>query len=328
VIHRTPSLKNYSIESNNLMIDEYLFFKNSRDALCWLLINLQKLNYKTIAIPSYNCDTVISSIKVSNIDYITYDVNSKFCIDEDKIDIDNFDVFLFINYFGFHTTISNDFFVKLKNKNKFIICDNAHSFYKFIKDVKFYNYIDASFTSLVKSLPFPYGSFLYLNSYTKAEMKLTDIKNSFIKYKIISTISFILKKIVFLKKRLFSYTEQKDFDYQISPTQCKLYKVEEFVLKHINIDAIFYNNINIINLILKNNMELYIVFHIKEGDFPVCLPIYTNSKEDRDKLIYHLIDNYIDAYSWANMNKNYRTEQNISIWNKLVCLPIQKEFKI
>lgn len=85
---------------------------------------LSKKNYKKIYIPFYTCDSVLKPVRLLDIEIEYYSIDKNFMPILDKR-IKDYEVILFINYFG----LNIDNILSIKNKYKNIIIDNTQAFY-------------------------------------------------------------------------------------------------------------------------------------------------------------------------------------------------------
>lgn len=86
---------------------------------------LRAKKYKKIFVPAYICDSVLQSIKNENVSYEFYSINKYFEPTFNK-PINNYDSFLYVNYFGINGRNVNKVTQKFKN----IIVDNSQAFFE------------------------------------------------------------------------------------------------------------------------------------------------------------------------------------------------------
>lgn len=114
-------------EFENLVKNEYhhnlLSFSSARNCLLYVI---KKRNINKIFLPYYLCDVIKNTCYKNQIEVVFYEIDERFFPIMDK-NLVNKDSYLYVvNYYG----ILNEEDIKvLKNKYKYIILDNTHSFF-------------------------------------------------------------------------------------------------------------------------------------------------------------------------------------------------------
>ena len=331
---REPKLlSNISIKKNNFFLeDNSFYFINSRNALAYLLQNLHHAGYKHIVMPDYNCNIVADVIAESNIKSSLYRISNNFNIDNCYEIPQDADIFLFVNYFGYTSDIPIELSNKIKSKKMFVIADNAHSYSKHEYDKKNNTFIDASFTSLSKSLPVPYGSILYIRSNEIISKKLIIINIA--SYEIIKRLYlwlvYFVKKLFFMasKKRKYlniayvGITSNQNF---LSMPRDKVGGIQKLILNHLKIDKITETkdkNYKLYTSWAKRNNLNQSIKTLDTGCFPSYFVIHLDNKNQRDELLENFLDKSIDAFPWPLGNEDQKTENSFLLWESTVLIPL------
>ena len=138
---------------------------------------LKTLNIKSIYMPAFICEEVLSIINILNIRYYFYDINE--LLEPDLKDI-KCDAVLAVNYFGFAQNMQ-PFFEYKRKFDSIIIEDNAHGlFSRDAEGVLLGTRGDIGLLSLRKTIFLPNGACLLINNdkykhigFKKAEIKAT-----------------------------------------------------------------------------------------------------------------------------------------------------------
>lgn len=136
---------------------DYKLYATGRDAIgCLIQYGIVKRGWKRIWMPSYNCQHVVASVALINIEIKLYDYSP---VQEDteifKLPYQKGDVLLRINYFGLFDFKSNE---KLDRSVIDIIEDHSHDPWS---DWSFKSDADWCIASLRKTMPIPDGGIIW-----------------------------------------------------------------------------------------------------------------------------------------------------------------------
>lgn len=115
-------------EFENLIKKEYhhnlLSFSSARNCLIYLI---KKRNIKKIFLPYYLCDVIKNACYKNQIEVIFYNIDEDFypMVDEKEINADSY--LYIVNYYGI---FNKKEIISFKEKYKYIILDNTHSFFQ------------------------------------------------------------------------------------------------------------------------------------------------------------------------------------------------------
>ena len=308
------------------------FFPHARDALLFLLRGLGRLGYKKLLLPEYVCDVVTDAVLQCGLDYSFYPLQKNMSITSDLSDFGEFDIFLFINYFGYSINIPHEVRELIKQKSVVVISDNAHSIGKHLDEVRNSKFIDISMASLSKSMPVPFGAVVNIidNMLLKHFMQWR-IENGYLfNEKIMSYLYFGIKKTFFLKKRKMKYMQQAVLDnvnqkMELLYPKKNLGSMDTFLINHIDVRRSMNNNIHNYYCYKgwAESRGLTPVFNaLNDDDFPVYFPIMMHSRNERDLLISACLRQRIDAFSWPTMNPINYNQQTSYLWERMVLLPL------
>ncbi|MGB9980314.1 hypothetical protein [Methanobacterium sp.] len=142
------------------LYEKYSFFRDGRQAIKAVLLNIDKIKNKKCYLPSYVCETIITPfIELGlNVNFFHHDNPLKPLYNKDIKD----SVILFIDYFG-TDFVSNNEIHELLNNGNIVIMDLTHSILdKSRFSIKHDNYYLVA--SLRKLFPIPDGGIVYYNT--------------------------------------------------------------------------------------------------------------------------------------------------------------------
>jgi len=148
---------------NNRNIVKNPLLKSGRLAFSHILSTIKKKNHKVnkIILPNLMCEEMITVSKKHDLDILYYTIDNKLHFDINEVsEISNSgnSIIVFVNYFGFK--VNQEKIEKLKNKNNYLIEDNAHVLRDLRLDYQS-NFADYAFSSLRKLLPMLSGAEVY-----------------------------------------------------------------------------------------------------------------------------------------------------------------------
>lgn len=158
------------IQETNYKKNEF-FYNRARDAMYDIVNQLVKLGYTNILLPGYigwspkEGSGIFDPInRIDSISKTYYKMSRNLEIDLDDIvrKASDSSIVLLVSYFGFRDLKIKQIIKELRKKKVFILEDNAHGFFTYIKESTLD--IDATFFSLHKMFPFPKGGSLIVKN--------------------------------------------------------------------------------------------------------------------------------------------------------------------
>lgn len=303
-----------SDKSNNIFNNDYCFFISGRAALYYVIKDIQsKYDVKTIAIPSYCCDTMIKPILDCDLKIVFYPVT----IVDGKLDINinvKADILLKLDYFGYENDKQTDF-------DGIIICDKTHSIFV---DKNEYDY---TFGSLRKWSGFIDGGF----AKCKNGFKIENPKNTNHDYKV-TKLNAMKQKEDYLngsinnKDYLNTFNKLEDqlenyYDYGSDSEdilQAKMFDIE-FVKKRRQENA---------KELLKCVKDYALFKEINENDCPLFVPIIVPDNK-RNELRKVLIGNNIYCpVHWPLTDLHNINEEEKFLYNNELSLICDQRYNI
>ena len=323
----------YSVENNNEVqtplfipsnITDFTYTFSGRSAIELALINImESQDIKRVYMPSYCCSSMLSSFIKHGIDITYYDVsiNSNgltYHIDYSQ----DVDLFFAMSYFGVEHSM-DEVIKKFKSLGTIILEDITH---RLLSEISFSKYADYGVASLRKWFAIPTGGLLVSKTninikpnkksdiFVQDQIKAMELKTSYLNENKVEKEAFFK-----LYNRLNQEIQEIDYLFKIDKTSEQiLHKLDVNNIKQIRKEnaRIMYENLRQYSLInmLQETVDL-------SQMTPLYVPIIVQSKEIRDKLVKHLIDNQIYCpVHWpkpTEINLNNRNnalyEQEISL---------------
>jgi hypothetical protein len=318
--------------------DSY-YFLNARHGLAYLLEILYVAGFRHIAAPDFNCSVVTEVIEASSLSCTLYAVSDKLDVPSDLQIDEKVDVFLYANYFGFSNQISEYIRTQVISRNIFVIADNAHSYEKHMSDVSKNEFVDASITSLSKSLPVPCGAMVYIkNSELKnSNRDIAGLPKTLGWVRLYLFLVFLLKKISFMRERKRvclrePAIEGKNHHHNfLHNPSMQPGLPERLILPYINLSKLAAQKQEVYEAYVLwaklNNLEQ---LFFKRGDecFPNYFPIRFSDLKERNKFIENHLSESIDTFPWPTMHPNNLTQNTRRLWNEIALLPLSKFMEI
>lgn len=312
---------------------EGFFLSGGKNAIEFILTDIEFKKEEILALPSYLCPTIVDTIKNLGIEYVFYAIDSDLEINvdsiKDLISKDNIKAVFFINYFGFyHKSSIRQFLNSLKKQNIILIEDAVQNFWIERQEDFIGDYI---FNSYRKFLPID-GS-LVLCDETK---KFTEVKDNYFK---------LMEKAREEKQNLIlngngdEYEILKLFDkahkeyYQRKSIFGINLKYKEF-LKHIPLEILINKrkeNYKYLSKCLKDIKGIKFLNYLTEDlddNIPLALPILL---KNRDYVKTELMkSNIYSPVHWDLSNETWIKSYKESLYtsNNILSLPIDWRYGI
>lgn len=309
------------------------FFRDGRQAIKSVLLNINGLKDKTCYLPSYLCSSIFMPFKELNLNVYFYKHQSplKPMIDKDIED----SLIYIIDYFGTEF-ISNKEINYLLDKNNIVILDITHSIFnknRFkIKHESLYK-----ISSLRKMFPIPDGGILYHSNHElKVNKSPPEGYENMIKAMILKA-SYIknnnktnLKNTSDMKNNFL--TIYKNYEKNKDNSTIQLQSIPSFsihILKNISILNIIKRRTENLKDVYKNLLnKKYSLFHIKDIKSPYILPLIFENEKQRDNVASFLIKEKIYPPIHWNLPdiipNEYSYEHELN--KKILSIPIDQRY--
>lgn len=313
--------------------EDHSFFRDGRQAIKSVLLNIEKLEDKICYLPAYLCYSILQPFRESNLKIKFYDHQHplKPVIDEN---IKNSLLYI-VDYFGTEF-VSNEEICEFLNKNNIVILDITHSI--FDKNRFKINHENLYLiSSLRKAFPIPDGGILY---HTNSKFKMNGsfpkgyenmleamvLKSFYLKN--VSEPTF--KKSANLKNCFLTLYKNYEIDKDTSSIQVQdIPSISLCILKNINISNIINRRSENLNFVYKNisNKEHFLC-NISDIKSPFIIPLIFESEEKKNVTKELLIRNRIyPPIHWNLQNmipKNYLYEHELN--KKILSIPIDQRY--
>jgi hypothetical protein len=246
---------------------------------------MAKREAKSVYIPAWCCDSMLApfrsrGVKVDLYD-VSYDGKLHYYIDESKTP----DIFYVNNYFGYENTISHAIIESFKQKGSMILYDKTHSLLVDGDDLDA-NY---SFASIRKWMGVASGAVVegiepkLLNPYPYTDLKEVAMKH---KYRFLQGDKGILKDDFLNAFCEFGHRLEEDYrDYEMDALSYTIFKQTDIeAMKHQR-----RSNAKV----LHKGLNLNFLGELTPNVTPLFVPVFFDSKEERDEVRKRLIDNQI-----------------------------------
>ncbi len=332
----------------SFLSDNIKYFDNGSDALVMALKNLNIGSNSKIAIPAYICKTLTENLRSNNLVPFFYDINLDLSLDFDFVEkflrVNNIEIILLVDFFGFYSFENISLSKKFKEKGYKVIIDRCHSALS-SKNINIdFNQVDAMIFSLRKNFGSRDGGALIDQTPSSFSYKsFVDLKFIFIKF--IENIVFYLGFPNIYSKNFENFKNKYLFKFtkSLNNTNLRFKEVKQNkLLSNYLFKQIF--NEKIVNKIcnsrienfnrltrIKSNKNLRIMFEaLDDYTVPQVLPVIDESMS----LTKFLNNQGIGSYRWPGnelddvviMCKD-KFPNTISLNDKLVCLPIHQSLK-
>ncbi len=332
----------------SFLSDNIKYFDNGSDALVMALKNLNIGSNSKIAIPAYICKTLTENLRSNNLVPFFYDINLDLSLDFDFVEkflrVNNIEIILLVDFFGFYSFENISLSKKFKEKGYKVIIDRCHSALSSKNTNIDFNQVDAMIFSLRKNFGSRDGGALIDQTPSSFSYKsFVDLKFIFIKF--IENIVFYLGFPNIYSKNFENFKNKYLFKFtkSLNNTNLRFKEVKQNkLLSNYLFKQIF--NEKIVNKIcnsrienfnrltrIKSNKNLRIMFEaLDDYTVPQVLPVIDESMS----LTKFLNNQGIGSYRWPGnelddvviMCKD-KFPNTISLNDKLVCLPIHQSLK-
>ena len=336
VIFRKPdNVIKYILNEREHKIDSSVFYDSkSRYLLKQVLENISNNDNVIVYIPSYICDIVPRTIKLSVCEYIYYEVDSDFQPILNTINLVNKKgVLITVNYFGI--SLNYDLISSYCKENNLIhINDNAHGFLSLYSGQNLDTFGDISITSYYKNTVALNGAYVKINN-----IEYSSIVNS---YEKVSYNYFYLKYFKQYLRRLFYRAGLKKFANfkningffensesskepldSIGILYCDYFLSYETRQKHLKIYKWIFE--------FFSSKRDYLLVNISENnENPMCVPVVVKNIETRNMLLDRASDLNIEVYTWPQLPKDVienNIHNSIDRWEKLLCIQIHDQIE-
>ena len=275
---------------------------------------------KSVAMPAWCCDSMISPFLERGITVSFYDV----CYERGRLrllldTVGTVDVFYLTNYFGYKNTLQVETVKQIKRKGSVILYDRTHAF--LMDDMNYRTVADYSFSSIRKWMGVVCGAVLdglydipalrgcnYINSKKLAMRE---------KYRYLTGDTSIVKDDYLAAFGEFSHHLSYDYrNYEMDKLSYTLYKQEDML-------AMGRRRKENASFIHENLKEVQFVSEITDNDTPLFVPVLFESKEQRDIVRRKLIEQQIYCpIHWPQPNQiptEYKVNDIVSRELSLIC---------
>ncbi|MBZ9628897.1 hypothetical protein LB450_12350 [Psychroflexus sp. CAK1W] len=296
-------------KGGDLYHDDALALNNGSNALKFFL---KQSNYKTVYLPYYTCDSVLSAIKSSGLEFRFYSIDLEF---NPLVNLNVFNkktLLIYNNYFGLNLKKVK----QVLRETQFVLIDSSQAFY--YKPEK----NTPTFNSVRKFFGVPDGGFLYGSSVNKNDFYKELPHTTYTKNHLIDRLEFGASK---------SYDSYLKSEKELKELHLgKMSKLTKSLLRNVDFSKVRQTRVENYNLFQEkfsesNDLKLD---HLNSNSdsVPLCYPLLINKGASlKNYLISH--DIYVPTY-WANVLK-WKSDK-ASVENKLVenlvCLPIDQRY--
>jgi len=287
---------------NSMYHDKSIALTSGRACISLIL----KLEHpKRIYIPYYTCNAVIDPIETLGIEYIFYEIDKD--LEPKRIpNLNNDDLFLYINYFGLKGEYCNKIITNLGKK---VVIDNTHNFFH-----KGWSGI-YSFTSARKYFGIPDGAFLYGIPKNYAEKILRNNNVS------------ILPNIAKLEGRINSYNLYKESESLFDSEVKRISYISEIILSNIDYEQVAKKRVDNYNYLHDNlgSINTFFTQPLHKDDTPFCYPFVP--KKYIEKKMLHKLGLFIPSF-WLDVSSRaisgFKFEKHLS--TNMLPLPVDHRY--
>ncbi len=287
------------------------FFLSGRTAIDAIIQDILKNRaVGSVYLPAWGCDSMITPFRDRGIKVDLYDV----CIDDDGLhyDIDNnktCDIFYVNNYFGYHDNVCSEVIKGFKKRDSIILYDKTHSLLMDNDEIE--SLSDYTFASIRKWMGVVSGAVVnkqngFLISLNKKDCPYLDCKIEAMKMKaayIGGDIS--VEKQNFLNKYgEFGYHLEADYrNYRMDDLSFSIFMQTDLqqIQKKRRANA----------KVLHDNLDLKFISSLSDLDCPLFVPIFFESREQRDAIRKVLIAK--DIYCPIHWPKNHLVMDTMNV---------------
>lgn len=310
----------------------YVLTTSGRGAMSLLLQNVQP-KYKTVLLPSYICDAVITPFERHGYTCLYYELNENLEAVFDNYILENdIGVFLHMGYYGFPTNSSLDHIIsRLKEKSVIIIEDITHTLFSDFERSAFNNYYIAS---IRKWIGIPSGGLLASSEvnfnydlpiddpFVNMRKKALELKTHYVN----GTAEVQKESYLKLFEDAEEYLDNHIYSYTIDD-------LSAFIINGLDNKMIVNRRKENFNFLLKELKDLYflksIFTELPDEVCPMFYPVYV--KTDRVSFRKYLIDNKIYCpIHWPvpNQVKDQYSNRTKYIYNTILSIPCDQRYGI
>jgi len=275
---------------NTLLTErEGIFCLSGRTAIELILQEiLRKNEVKSVSMPAWCCDSMITPFLAHGIDVRFYDYGHIDPSVGSGLVTDTTDIFYLTNYFGYENTLNIEVVRKIKEKGSIILYDRTHSF--LMEDKEYKELSDYSFASIRKWMGVIGGA--VIDGIEKTELKdcpYISIKEKAMrdKYRYLMGDNSIKKDEFLAAFGEFGHQLAEDYcDYAMDDLSYTLYKQEDLqkMKQHRRVNAAYIHN---------NLKGVQFMYEFTDKSVPLFVPVLFESKEQRDTVRKKLIEQQI-----------------------------------
>ena len=311
------------------------FFKSGRNAIKALCRLLCKTN-KTVVVPFYTCETVVSPFKDEGWNVYFYPVNKNLTINGEAlweiIEAKHPDVLYVHSYFGFNTLKESENLLRQIQSRGVIIAEDITQ--SFLSD-NYLDFADYYVTSLRKFYAIPEGGVLFSRNkfaefptacpdplISETAMNAYELKKAYFE----SPIPDPESKIKFrqLYEKLNSLIGINSELQDMGKTAFTIFENEDFE----SIRKRRTENSYILNEVLSDTDFLQPIFgNPKCGEIPLYLPVYVTKTSRSDLQKYFAVNDVYCPVIWYKSGLIDENNQIAdSMYDKMLCFPIDQRY--
>jgi len=317
------SVLNYLLAQNRS--PRPVFYRDGRQAIKSVLLNIVDLHKKICLLPSYLCRSIKQPFEELGLNtrYYGHQPGLKPVMGSQIKDA----LMYIIDYFGVEA-ISNDEILEL-TENNIVILDITHSIFD-EKRLKLKHENLYSIASLRKSFPIPDGSIIY-----HSNSNLEAIEDTSEGYEKMLEAMFQKKYYIcdhYADKKLKQYFLTLYSDYEdLKSSTIKLEhlpEISQHIMKHIAIDQILGRRKSNLQYIYRNIDQKRMLFGLDQIQSPFCVPIIFDTEHEREECKRKLIGNNVfPPVHWELPNdvpRSFAYEHLLS--RRILSIPIDQRY--
>ncbi len=322
--HNKDSVLNYLLDQNGS--SGPVFYRDGRQAIKSVLLDIADLNKKICLLPSYLCKSIKQPFKELELNtrYYGHQPGLKPVIESRIKDT----LMYIIDYFGVEM-ISNDEILEL-TENNIVILDITHSLFD-EKRLRLKHENLYSIASLRKSFPIPDGSIVH-----HASPDFETIEDAPEGYEKMLEAMFQKKYYVSnhyankgLKRHFLTlYRDYEDLKDNNTIKLERLPEISRHIMKHIAIDPIVCKRKSNLQYIYDNIDRKQILFELDQIRSPFCVPLVFDTEQERERCKRKLIGNDVfPPVHWElpdDVPRSFAYEHRLS--RRILSIPIDQRY--
>lgn len=246
---------------------------------------LAKRPVGSVYMPAWCCDSMLAPFQSRGVEVMLYDIrldgSLQYLIDENRTP----DIFYVNNYFGYENTVSKEIIAHFREEGSIILYDRTHSMLTDGDDVQ----ADYSFASIRKWMGVTTGAvvngieFRTLKDYPHTAVKEVAMKE---KFRYLMGDKNVVKQNFLNAFGEFGHRLTEDYrNYEMDALSYTLYKKADLVQMKSQRRA----NARYLHA----NLDMHFLGELSANATPLFVPVFFDSKEERDSIRKKLIDNNI-----------------------------------